>query len=197
VKRQRNLNFRPGEKFAYGGVGYLLLAEIVAQVSGQSFAEFCQARIFEPLVMLNSHFQDDYLRVIKNRAYAYYPAGENHYQNAVLTCGLVGGTGLFTTIEDLALWDENFYTGQVGGQSVIEQMHQPGHLNNGEEIPYAFGLILDKYKGRDVAVHGGDGAGIHSYMMRFPGEHFSVAVLGNHGAQGAATGAAGCRPLFG
>lgn len=182
VKRQRNLNFRPGEKFAYGGVGYLLLAEIVAQVSGQSFAEFCQARIFEPLGMVNSHFQDDYLRVIKNRAYAYYPAGDNHYQNAVLTCGLVGGTGLFTTIEDLALWDENFYTGQVGGQSVIEQMHQPGLLNNGEEIPYAFGLILDKYKGRDVVMHGGDGAGIHSYMMRFPGEHFSVAVLGNHGA---------------
>jgi len=182
VKRQRNLNFRPGEKFAYGGVGYLLLAEIVAQVSGQSFAEFCQAQIFEPLGMINSHFQDDYLRVIKNRAYAYYPAGDNHYQNAVLTCGLVGGTGLFTTIEDLALWDENFYTGQVGGRSVIEQMHQPGLLNNGEEIPYAFGLILDKYKGRDVVVHGGDGAGIHSYMMRFPGEHFSVAVLGNHGA---------------
>lgn len=182
VKRQRDLNFRPGVRFAYGGVGYLLLAEIVARVSGQSFAEFCQERIFEPLGMINTHFHDEYLRVVKNRAYAYYPAGDNHYQNAILTCALVGGTGLYTTIEDLALWDENFYTGQVGGQSVIEQMHQRGVLNNGEEVDYAFGLILDKHKGRDVVVHGGDGAGVHSYMMRFPGEHFGVAVLGNHGA---------------
>jgi CubicO group peptidase (beta-lactamase class C family) len=182
VKRQRNLNFHPGEKFAYGGVGYLLLAEIVAQVSGHSFAEYCHEQIFEPLGMINTHFQDDYLRVVKNRAYAYYPAGDDHYQNAILTCALVGGTGLYTTIEDLALWDENFYTGQVGSQSVIEQIHQRGVLNNGEEIDYAFGLILDKYRGRDVVVHGGDGAGVHSYMMRFPEEHFSVAVLGNHGA---------------
>jgi len=182
VKMQRNLNFRPGEKFAYGGVGYLLLAELVEHVAGQSFAEFCQEQIFEPLGMINTHFQDDYLRVVKNRAYAYYPAGDNHYQNAILTCALVGGTGLYTTIEDLALWDKNFYTAQVGGQSVIEQMHQRGVLNNGEEVDYAFGLILDKYKGRKVVVHGGDGAGIHSYMMRCPKEHFSVAILGNHGA---------------
>jgi len=182
VKMQRNLNFRPGEKFAYGGVGYLLLAELVEQVAGQSFAEFCQEQIFKPLGMINTHFQDDYLRVVKNRAYAYYPAGDNHYQNAILTCALVGGTGLYTTIEDLALWDKNFYTAQVGGQSVIEQMHQRGVLNNGEEVDYAFGLILDRYKGRKVVVHGGDGAGIHSYMMRCPKEHLSVAILGNYGA---------------
>lgn len=182
AKMQRNLNFRPGEKFAYGGVGYLLLAELVKQVNGQSLAEFCQEQIFEPLGMIHTHFQDDYLRVIKNRAYAYYPAGDNHYQNAILTCALVGGTGLYTTIEDVALWDENFYTGQVGGQSVIEQMHQRGVLNNGKEIDYAFGLILDKHKGRKVIVHGGDGAGIHSYMMRFPEEHFSVVIFGNHSA---------------
>ena len=182
VKMQRNLNFRPGEKFAYGGVGYLLLAELVKQVTGQSLAEFCQEQIFEPLGMIHTHFQDDYLRVTKNRAYAYYPAGDNHYQNAILTCALVGGTGLYTTIEDVALWDENFYTGQVGGQSVIEQMHQRGVLNNGTEVDYAFGLILDKHKGRKVVVHGGDGAGIHSYMMRFPEEHFSVVIFGNHGA---------------
>ena len=182
AKMQRNLNFRPGEKFAYGGVGYLLLAELVKQVTGQSLAEFCQEQIFEPLGMIHTHFQDDYLRVIKNRAYAYYPAGDNHYQNAILTCALVGGTGLYTTIEDVALWDENFYTGQVGGQSVIEQMHQRGVLNDGTEVDYAFGLILDKHKGRKVVVHGGDGAGIHSYMMRFPEEHFSVVIFGNHGA---------------
>ncbi len=182
VKRQQGLNFRPGEKFAYGGVGYLLLALIVERVSGQSFAQFCKERIFEPLGMTNTRFYDDYLQVVKNRAYAYYADGDNHYKNAVLTCALVGGTGLFTTIEDLALWDENFYTAQVGDQSVIAQMHQRGFLNNGEEIEYAFGLVVDTYKGRPVIEHGGDGAGIHSYMMRFPEEHFSVAVLGNYSA---------------
>jgi CubicO group peptidase (beta-lactamase class C family) len=141
VKMQRALNFRPGEKFSYGGVGYLLLAILVERVSGQSFAEFCQDQIFEPLGMVHTHVHDDYLKVVKNRAYAYYATGDGHYKNAVLTCALTGGTGVYTTIEDLALWDENFYTAQVGGLSAIEQMHQWGVLNDGEEIDYAFGLI--------------------------------------------------------
>ena len=182
VKMQRNLNFLPGEKFAYGGVGYLLLAELVERVTGQSFAAFCQEEIFEPLGMARTHFHDDYLRVVRNRAYAYYPVDDDHYENAILTCALVGGTGLYTTIEDLALWDENFYTAQVGGPPVIEQMHQRAVLSNGEEVDYAFGLMLERYKGREVVVHGGDGAGIHSYMMRCPEAHLSVAILGNHGA---------------
>ena len=179
VKRQRDLNFSPGEKFAYCGTGYVLLASIVAQVSGQSFGEFCRVNIFDPLGMHHTQFQEDTLLVIKNRAYAYYPAGDNRYQNAILTCALVGGTGLFTTVDDLALWDKNLATGQVGGQAVIEQMHQRGVLNSGQQIDYAFGLICDTYKGLKAFVHGGDGAGIHSYMMRFPDENFSVAVLGN------------------
>ena len=179
ARMQRDLNFQPGEQYSYCGTGYAILASLVEQVSGQSLAEFCKEQIFEPLDMINTHFHDDYLRVVKNRAYAYYPAGDDHYKNAVLTCSLVGGTGLYTTVEDLALWDENFYSGQVGGQSVIEQMHQRGVLNNGEEIDYAFGLIWDTYKGMEVIAHSGGGPGIHSYMMRFPERHFSVVVLGN------------------
>ena len=179
VKRQRELNFPPGEQFSYCGTGYLLLALIVEQVSSTSFSAFCQERIFEPLGMAHTLFQDETLQVIKDRAYAYYPADSSGYQNAILTCSLVGGTGLFTSIDDLALWDENLSTGRVGGPAVIEQMQQRGVLNSGRQIDYAFGLIADTYQGLKVIYHGGDGAGIHSFMMRFPGEDFCVAILGN------------------
>jgi CubicO group peptidase (beta-lactamase class C family) len=179
VKRQRNLNFPPGEKFSYCGTGYLLLASVVEQVSGKSLAKFCQARIFEPLGMANTQFVDNYLRAIRNRAYGYYALGDNRYENAILTCSLVGGTGLFTTIEDLALWYQNLGTGRVGGQAVVEQLQQRGVLNDGTPIDYAYGLMWDTYKGLKVVGHGGDGAGIHAYLLRFPEEHLSVAVLGN------------------
>ena len=179
IARQRELNFQPGEKFSYCGSGYLLLALLIERVSGMSFAQFCREQIFEPLGMVNTHFHDDFLMVVRDRAYAYYATGESQYKNAVLTCGLTGGTGLYTSIDDLARWDENFYSAQVGGRGVIEQMQQPGLLNDGSEIEYAAGLILDQYRGKKAVVHGGDGAGIHCYMMRFPAERFSVAVLGN------------------
>jgi len=182
VTRQRELNFMPGDEFSYCGTGYLLLALIVERVSDCSFADFCHERIFQPLGMASTHVHDNAFRIVPNRAYAYYPAGENGYENAILTSSLVGGTGLFTTVEDLARWDENFYSGRVGDASAIGQMLQRGRLNNGEEIDYAFGLIWGSHRGREVVLHGGDGAGIHSYLIRFPREHFSVAVLGNYGA---------------
>ncbi len=155
-KRQKNLNFSPGEHFSYSGTGYLVLASIIEHVSGQSLNMFCGEQIFKPLGMENTHFHDDYLKIVKNRAYAYYLSKEGSYSKAVLTCGLVGGTGLFTTIEDLFRWDENFYSGVVGGPSVIRQMHQPGLLNSGEKVDYACGLIIDEFEDREVFSHGDD-----------------------------------------
>jgi CubicO group peptidase (beta-lactamase class C family) len=181
-RSQRRLNFQPGEKFSYSGTGYLVLAAIIEQVSGQSLDAYCRQMIFEPLGMKQTFFNDDILRVVKDRAYAYYDDGESGYQKAVLSCGLTGGTGLFTSIRDLKRWDENFYTGKVGGLPLVNQMSQRAQLSSGEEIDYGCGLFLMRYAGREVVAHGGDGAGIHCYMMRIPDEHFSVAVLGNLGS---------------
>jgi CubicO group peptidase (beta-lactamase class C family) len=51
VSRQRALNFTPGAQYSYSNSGYNLPAIIVSRVSGMSFAEFSQQRIFEPLGM--------------------------------------------------------------------------------------------------------------------------------------------------
>lgn len=181
-RRQQGLNFQPGDQFLYSGTGYLVLASIIEQVTGQSLDSYCKQMIFEPLGMNQTFFNDDYLRVVKERAYAYYEDGENNYQKAVLTCGLTGGTGLFTSVEDLSLWDENFYSGDVGGLSLVNQMSRRALLNSGEEIDYGCSLFLIQHAGREVVAHGGDGAGIHCFMMRIPDEHFSVIILGNHGS---------------
>jgi len=179
ICRQQALNFPPGERFSYCGSGYLLLALAVERLSGLSLQHFCAREIFEPLGMAHTRFMEDPLEIIPNRADAYYPADNGLFRKAVLTSSLTGGTGLFTTVGDLARWDSNFLSGQVGGASTLALVHERGRLNDGRVIPYAFGLIWDGHRGHEVLVHGGDGAGIHSYMIRFPELHFTVAVLGN------------------
>lgn len=179
-RRQQGLNFQPGEQFSYSGTGYLVLASVIEQVRGQSLDSTCQELIFKPLGMSNTFFNDDYLRVVKDRTYAYYKNDEGGYKKAVLSCNLVGGTGLYTSIDDFEKWDRNFYTGEVGGLALVEQMYQRAVLNNGERIDYGGGLFIEKYAGRDIVAHGGDGAGIHCFMMRFIDERFTVVVLGNN-----------------
>jgi len=72
VERQKELNFKPGEEYLYCNTGFTLMAEVVARVSGKSFAEFTKDRIFGPLEMNNTLFYDDHEKIVKNRAYSYY-----------------------------------------------------------------------------------------------------------------------------
>ena len=180
VSRQKELNFKPGEKHVYCNTGYTLMALIVKRVSGMSFREFTTKNIFEPLGMTNTHFRDDHAEIIKNNAYGYQQENANApFRLSVTNFDTVGATSLHTTVEDLAKWDENFYHPIVGGQALVDQMLQRGKLNNGEELDYAFGLVHGKHKGLKTIGHGGADAGYRSDMTRFPDQHFSVAVLCN------------------
>jgi CubicO group peptidase (beta-lactamase class C family) len=178
ISRQKDLNFPPGSRHLYCNTGYTLLAQIVKRVSGQSFREFTTARIFQPLGMTHTHFRDDHAEIVKNMAYGYDPAGET-FHISITNFDTVGATSLLTTVEDLPLWDENFYQPRVGGAGMIKQMLERGKLNNGEQLDYAFGLVLGHYRGRATGDHGGADAGYRSDMIRFPDQHFSVACLCN------------------
>jgi CubicO group peptidase (beta-lactamase class C family) len=178
--RQKELNFKPGDKNLYSNTGYTLLALIVKRVSGMSFREFTTKNIFEPLGMKNTHFLDDHAEIVKNNAYGYErEMGGTGFRLSNTNFDTVGATSLHTTVEDLALWDENFYHSRLGGPDFLPQMLQRGKLNNGEQLDYAFGLVVGKYKGLPTVDHGGGDAGYRSDMTRFPEQHFSSAVLCN------------------
>jgi CubicO group peptidase (beta-lactamase class C family) len=179
VTRQKELNFTPGDKYVYSNTGYTLLALIVKRVSGMSFREFTTKNIFEPLGMKNTHFRDDHAEIVKNNAYGYEPQKDAGFRLSNTNFDTVGPTSLHTTVEDLALWDENFYHPRVGGPDFVSQMLQRGKINNGDQIDYAFGLELGKYKGLPTVGHGGADAGYRSAILRFPEQHFSSAVLCN------------------
>jgi len=94
---------------------------------------------------------------------------------------LVGSGGLYTSVEDLYLWDQNFYQNELGNstQKLIENMHQEGILNNGESAGYAFALVNGEYRGLKTVSHGGALAGYRAQLMRFPDQNFSVVILSN------------------
>jgi CubicO group peptidase (beta-lactamase class C family) len=181
IWRQRALNFDPGAEHLYCNTGYTLLGLIVKRVSGKSLREFCQERIFGPLGMSHTHFHDDNTEIVRGRAYSYYPAGKG-FQLDPLQYANVGATSLFTTVDDLAKWDENFYTARVGGSAVIAAMQEKGTLNSGKEIGYASGLEIGEYRGLRTVEHGGSDAAFRSNILRFPDQHFSVIVLCNLGS---------------
>ena len=179
VRHQKALNFEPGAAFLYSNTGYNLLAEIVETVTGDSFREWTNTNIFKPLAMTNTHFHDDYEMILKNRAYSYQAVENDRFKHAVNNTTALGSSSLYSTVEDLAKWILNFDNTRIGEQTVIEQMHQRGVLNNGEQIDYAFGLNIGEYRTLKTVGHSGSWRGFRSHLMRFPDQKFGVVILCN------------------
>lgn len=180
MARQKDRNFPPGTQFMYNNGGYLLLAIIVRRVSGMSIGAFAQKNIFDPLGMKHTFILENPARVVKNSAtgYAKNEAGvyeKQHYYNFAL-----GGDGqVYTTLEDLLLWDNNFYAQKVGGQALHDRMHEQAVLNNGQKIDYAGGLFIQTHKGEKMVQHSGSWGGFRSLFFRFPDRKVSLVILTN------------------
>lgn len=177
--RQRDLNFPPGSAYAYSNTGYNLLAESLARVSGKSFRELTDERIFRPLYMRDTFFADDHVEIVPRRADSYEPDASGGFVNSTNQLTALASSSLHTTIEDFAKWMVNFETQLVGGESGLETMTRRGTLNDGSTIPYAHGLRHDTYRGLATFGHGGSWRGFRTIFLRFPGQKLSIAVFAN------------------
>ena len=179
--QQTELNFGPGDQFLYSNSGYTLLAMVVKQVSGKTLPAFAKERPLRPSGNV-SHELPGQLRCRHQGPSLFLRAAAGR-EISICSADLFDGWAFqpISTVGDLARWDENFYTGEVGGPALLAQMQEKGKLNNGKEIEYASGLVIGKYRGLRTAEHAGDDAAYRADILRFPDRHFSVVVLANAG----------------
>jgi CubicO group peptidase (beta-lactamase class C family) len=177
IYRQKRLNYPTGEEYSYTNTGYFLLGQTVEKVSGQSLNQFAQERIFKPLGMTHTLYQDDHRQVIKNRATGYERV-EKGYRLNMSNWDETGDGSVYTSVEDLYLWDQAFYNNKLG-RDLMEMLQTVGFLNNGTILDYAFGLVITEHKGLKNVGHGGAWAGFRAAISRFPEQKFSVICLAN------------------
>ena len=180
MSRQQALIFPPGERYAYSNTAYMLLAQVVERVSGQTLGEFAKARIFEPLGMSGSLMYDDYEKIIPRRATGYDVGDDGRVRQVHNYNFDVPGDGqMYTTVEDLLRWDD--YLHGAVKPSIHAQMLTEGHLNNGDPTGYAQGIGLGEYRGLRTLQHTGSSWGSRSALVRFVDPALSIAIACNDG----------------
>jgi len=183
ITRQKGLNFAPGSEYLYSNTGFFLMSVIVQRVSGKTLREFAAENIFSPLQMNHTQYRDNHRSIVPERAMAY---DENEKKDGftldVSYFEQTGDGAVHTTVEDLLKWDENFYSGQVGGKILLAELQETAKLNDGKRLNYAKGLVVSDYRGLRMVSHGGSWGGYRAQLMRFPEQHFSVATLCNLGS---------------
>jgi CubicO group peptidase (beta-lactamase class C family) len=167
------LDFVPGERFKYSNSGYVLLGYIVERVTGQKYEAVVTERIFAPLAMKNSGY-DHPSTVLTNRA-----AGYSRQNGALVNCVHFemdtphAAGALYSTVEDLLLWDQALYTEKLVPAARLEAMF------TARKGDYGYGWFICEHANRKCMEHRGGIAGFMTSIARYPEDKVVIIVLCN------------------
>ena len=173
------MEFDPGTQFNYNNSGYILLGHIIEVVSGQSYAEFIKANIFDKLDMTSSYY-GSMTQLIPNRARGYSDSGSG-YKNAnylSLTLPYAAGS-IMSTTEDLLKWQNAISANTLISKSSLEKATNGSKLNNDEDIPYGYGWNKGNMRGSRTYEHNGGIFGYSTNGIFLPEENMYIIGLTN------------------
>lgn len=174
------LAFRPGEKWSYSNLGYVVLGILIGKVTGKFYGEFLRERIFRPLGMTTARIITE-ADIVPNRA-AGYRLVKGELKNQEWVSPVINTTAdgsLYLTTLDLMKWDAALYTEKLLKRSSLDQMWTRVKLNDGRTQDYGFGWQLNDVGGHRLIEHGGSWQGFKSHIARYPDDHFTVIVFAN------------------
>lgn len=133
-----DLEFEPGSKFAYDNSGYFLLGAIIEKITGKPYEQVLKENIFDPVGMKNSGY-DHWGTIINKRATGYSKTARGYQTAPYLDMSIPYAAGsLYSTVEDLYLWDQALYGEKILSAKSKELMFKP-NLNN-----YGYGFVITK-----------------------------------------------------
>ena len=178
-----DLEFEPGSKYRYNNSGYFLLGAIIERVTGKPYEQVLQQNIFDPLGMKNTGY-DHHNTIISKRASGYGKTPDGYANAPYLDMSIPYAAGsLYSTVEDLYLWDQALYTDKVLSAQSKALMYKP-FLEN-----YAYGWAVTNasFKQHDQPVqvisHDGGINGFTTTIVRFPKEKNLIVMLDNTGTE--------------
>ena len=183
VKSQKKLRFKSGTRFDYSNTGYVLLAEIIKRVSGQSFSHFMSQNIFSPLGMRSTFTADLSPQQEHQKTKSYYTEDglQKSYPNT--SCDqIVGDGGVFSSLTDMKKWIQNIQEGLLlPKETMTNLIHRKGTFTSGLPVDYGFGWFIESTSsGEDYIHHGGGWLGFHHSFDYYPSQNLWILILSNH-----------------
>ena len=176
-----DLEFEPGTKWNYNNSGYFLLGAIVERVTGKPYEQVLKERILDPVGMKNTGY-DHQETILAKRASGYEKRPGGYVNAPYLDMSLPYAAGsLYSTVDDLYLWDQALYTDKLLSPQLKELMFKPGLSN------YAYGWVVQKgplgAQGEPVTIiqHGGGINGFNTLITRLPESKNLIVLLNSTG----------------
>jgi CubicO group peptidase (beta-lactamase class C family) len=171
--RDKPLEFEPGVRFNYSNSGYILLGAIIEKTSGTTYEAFVRENICEPLQLRDTGY-DHSTTVLAHRAAGYERLSEVTTNAEYIDMSIPYAAGaLYSTVEDLARWDQALTAGKLLSPQSFAAMYTP------VKGDYAYGWTVKQRAQHKEISHGGGINGFNTFILRYPEEHVCVVVLSN------------------
>ncbi len=173
---------RPGDEFCYSNSGYDLLGAVIERVSGQSYHDFFQLRLFDRVGMKDTFSVPDRRVGDRRCATGYFRNDRGAYVEHSGTGfdEVVGSGSFYATVSDLCLHDRALATNSLLSEAGMRQIFTSGRTNDGTPTGYGFGWYVGSDHGVRFAEHEGEWNGFYSYIRRFLDRPLSIFLLSNH-----------------
>jgi CubicO group peptidase (beta-lactamase class C family) len=184
----KKMRFDPGKKYAYSNMAFECLGDVIAKVSGMSFADYEKKYILDPAGMKESTFlkpenlpdnwASGHLRTTHTFAWKGYPYNRMHGPSSTLHSNAI----------EMCNWAIiNMNRGTLAGQKILEPasfdlLWKPWFKIGAEDSEDAVGLswFLGSHKGKKTISHGGGDTGFNTYLILLPARSAAVVVLCNY-----------------
>ena len=176
-----------GSRWEYSNSGYAVLAMIVEKVSGKSFGQFLQERIFAPLGIKHTLAYEKGKNEVPHRAYGHSKEdGAWRETDQSPTSAVLGDGGIYSSLDDLAKWDRALREHTLLSEAemlpaltAVSPTDGPAKNPEGKTVSYGFGWFLDPYAGHRRMSHYGETVGFRTNIQRFPDDNLTIIVLAN------------------
>jgi N-acyl-D-amino-acid deacylase len=139
-------DFSPGTQWRYCNTNYVLLAGLIERVSHQTLPDFFRQWIATPLGLKESYVYHLLMPAVPaNHVYGFTRInGKKELFDLINTDGVTGDGNIYSSVEDLYLWEQSLYTDKLLKKETLAEAFQPVKLKNGKTYPYGFGWGIVK-----------------------------------------------------
>ncbi len=179
-KHKPAVYFSPGKKFLYSNTGYAILSSIIEKVSGKKYKDFLKDEIFTPLAM-NSSYVLDYQNPQQSALIAIGHKPNKIKETLHFQDGVTGDKGIFSTVEDLLIWDKALYDETLISKETLQEAFTPAFPKLKDDRNYGYGwrIFYDDEDDRKIVYHGGWWKGYKTYFVRDIEKRRTAIVLLN------------------
>jgi len=171
-----DLLFTSGEKYNYSNTGYVFLSTIIEHISQQSFENYMQENIFNPLNMSNSGVVT-LLSKPNSLPSRVYGQDDGELKDLIYLNGVTGDASVYSSANDLLRWHKALLNYELLPKEKQSQAFKPATLNDGSLSYYGFGWALNKKKPEIEMTHSGAWGPFRATIARNINNNVAVIFL--------------------